>query len=101
MYYSIPGIRTATMFGKDVDPSDKEALCRRNHSSASAASDTSPNASAASSDSGKANTKVLRQTRISFEAPMDLKDLMFDHESSSEGDYDEFDILDELLKEKL
>ena len=33
MYYSIPAIRMATIHGKDIDPSDKVALCCSNLSS--------------------------------------------------------------------
>ena len=31
MYYSIPGVRIASMFSKDIDPSDKDALCLQRH----------------------------------------------------------------------
>ena len=97
MYYSIPGILTATIFGKDVDPSNKQALCRRNHISAQ--SETLPNAStksssSSSSDSIESNTVVLRKTRISFEAPMDLEDLMINDDTNED---DEFDVLDALI----
>ena len=89
MYYSIPGIRVATIFGKDVDASDKEALCRHNHSSGGQQEPASM-----SSGSFRSNTVVLRKTRISFEAPMDLEDLVSNNESKED---DEFDVLDALL----
>ena len=84
---TIPGIRVANIFGKDIDPSDKDVLCRRNHTSA-APPGPSSNASAESSsfaDSVKSNTVVLSKTRISFEAPIDLEDLTFDEEETGKA----------------
>ena len=87
---TIPGIRDAKKFGRDVDPSDKEVLCRRNHTHTSTAAPPGPssNASAESSsfaDSVKSNTVALSKPRISFEDPIDLEDLAFDEEETGKA----------------
>ena len=90
MYYSFPGIRMATIFGNDINASDKgRALCL--HVSDGQQEPAFKKAKTASS---KSTTTVLRQTRISFEAPMDLGYLLVDNEVNEE---DEFDVLDALM----
>ena len=76
MYYSIPAIRMATIYGKDIDPSDKVALCCSNLSSDGQQEPASKRTK--STYSNRSRTTVLRRTRISFEAPMDLEDIMMD-----------------------
>ena len=90
MYYSIPGIRMATIFGKDINASDKGALCLH-------VSDgqQEPAFKKAKTASRKSTTMVPRQTRISFEAPMNLGCLFVDNEVDEEDD--EFDVLDALI----
>ena len=90
MYYSIPGIRMATIFGKDINASDKGALCLHHVSDGQ----QEPAFKKAKTASSKSTTTVLRQTRISFEAPMDLGCLLVDNEVNEE---DEFDVLDALM----
>ena len=90
MYYSIPGIRMATIFGKDVNASDKGALCLHHFSDGR----QEPAFKKAKTASSKSTTTVLRQTRISFEAPMDLGCLLVDNEVNEE---DEFYVLDDLM----
>ena len=91
MYYSIPGIRMATLFGKDNNASDKVSLCSPHHVSDG---EQEPAFKRAKTSSSKSTTTVLRQTRISFEAPMDLGCLLVDNEINEE---DEFDVLDDLM----
>ena len=73
MYYSIPAIRMATIHGKDIDPPDKVALCCSNLSSDGQQEPASKRTK--STYPSRSKTMVLRQTRISFEAPMNLEDI--------------------------
>ena len=91
MYYSIPGIRMATIFGKDINASDKGALCLHHVSDGQ----PEPAFKRAKTASSKSTTTVIRQTRISFEAPMNLGCLFVDNEVDEEDD--EFDVLDALI----
>ena len=91
MYYSIPGIRMATIFGKDINTSDKGALCLHHVSNGQ----QEPAFKKVKTASSKSTTTVLRQTRIIFEAPMDLGYLLVDNEVNEEED--EFDVLDALM----
>ena len=91
MYYSIPGIRMATIFGKDINASDKGALCLHHVSDGQ----QEPAFKKAKTASRKSTTMVPRQTRKSFEAPMDLGCLLVDNEVDEEDD--EFDVLDALI----
>ena len=77
MYYSIPAIRMATIYGKDIDPSDKVALCCSNLSSSDDQQEPASKRTR-STYSNRSRTTVLRRTRISFEAPMNLEDIMMD-----------------------
>ena len=82
MYYSIPAIRMATIYGKDIDPSDKVALRCSNLSSDGQQEPASKRTK--STYSNRSKTTVLRRTRISFEAPMNLEDIMLDFEAKEE-----------------
>ena len=82
MYCSIPAIRMATIYGKDIDPSGKVALCRSNLSSDDQQEPASKRTK--STYSNRSKTTVLRRTRISFEAPMNLEDIMLDFEAKEE-----------------
>ena len=82
MYYSIPAIRMATIYGKDIDPSDKVALCCSNLSSDGQQEPASKRTK--STYSNRSKTTVLRRTRISFEAPMNLEDIMTDFNAKEE-----------------
>ena len=80
MYYSIPAIRMAKIYGKDIDPS--VALCCSNLSSDGQQEPASKRTK--STYSNRSKTTVLRRTRISFEAPMNLEDIMLDFEAKEE-----------------
>ena len=81
MYYSIPAIRMATIYGNDID--DKVAsLCCSNLSSDGQQEPASKRTK--STYSNRSKTTVLRRTRISFEAPMNLEDIMLDFEAKEE-----------------
>jgi hypothetical protein len=90
MYYSIPAIRMAAIYGKDIDPSDKVALCCSNPSSSDDQQEPASKRTK-STYSNRSRTTVLRRTRISFEAPMDLEDIMMDVNALEE----DLDVLDE------
>ena len=95
MYYSIPAIRMATIYGKDIDPSDKVALCCSNLSSDGQQEPASKRTK--STYSNRSKTTVLRRTRISFEAPMDLEDIMMDVNALEE----DLDVLDKSTSSHL
>ena len=91
MYYSIPGARTASILGQDIESSNTDdALFRR-------CSSLSTTSSESTSDSNRSDTSVVRKTRISCEVDAfslmatmlddiedDEEDLSFDFED----DYD-------------
>lgn len=113
MYYSIPGIRLATLHSKEIDPTDKDALCRNSvrHFSDTTSETSSSNknwSSGSSSNSSRSNspssgTTVRRQTRIAFEAyTCNLEDLVC-KDAEEEGDLvgegdDEWNVLELLEK---
>ena len=83
MYYSIPAIRMATISGKDIYPSDKIALCCSNLSSDDGQQEPASKRTK-STYYNRSKTTVLRRTRISFEAPMNLEDIMTDFNAKEE-----------------
>ena len=55
-YYSIPGIRMATLHSKVIDPSDKDVLCRCKSSITSYSSTSSADEPSSDSSSSRPNT---------------------------------------------
>ena len=91
LYYSIPGVRSAELLGKDIDTSDL-GTCQFKSASCC------PTRSQRRQIRGRSHT-VTRSTRISFECHPDL--LYDDVFSSSEEDWDGSDDALDLVLERL